>query len=94
MLSSPSDKSSDITYTAEDDYAIDEWIRKNVASTAHASGTCPMKSRVEGGVVNHRLDVYGVKGLKVAGTYLAYTKSQADYRSIGLTQIAQSDLRF
>ena len=31
-------------------------------------GTCAMKPRSQGGVVDARLNVYGVKGLKVAGT--------------------------
>jgi choline dehydrogenase-like flavoprotein len=30
-------------------------------------GTCAMKPREEGGVVDARLNVYGVEGLKVAG---------------------------
>lgn len=29
-----------------------------------------MKPREQGGVVDERLNVYGVEGLKVAGTYL------------------------
>lgn len=29
-------------------------------------GTCSMKPRKEGGVVDSKLNVYGVKGLKVA----------------------------
>ena len=31
-------------------------------------GTCAMKPREEGGVVDSKLNVYGVEGLKVAGT--------------------------
>jgi alcohol oxidase len=30
-------------------------------------GTCAMKRRDEGGVVDEHLNVYGIKGLKVAG---------------------------
>lgn len=30
-------------------------------------GTCAMKPRAEKGVVDAKLNVYGVKGLKVAG---------------------------
>jgi len=30
-------------------------------------GTCAMKPRDQGGVVDERLNVYGVKGLKIAG---------------------------
>ena len=32
-------------------------------------GTCAMKSREQGGVVDARLNVYGVQNLKVAGIY-------------------------
>jgi hypothetical protein len=31
------------------------------------SGTCAMKPRDQGGVVDERLNVYGIKSLKVAG---------------------------
>ena len=31
------------------------------------SGTCAMKPRDQGGVVSDKLDVYGVRNLKVAG---------------------------
>lgn len=34
-------------------------------SVGHASGTCPMMKRDEGGVVDAELNVYGVKGLRV-----------------------------
>ena len=33
-------------------------------------GTCAMKPREQGGVVDARLNVYGVKNLKIAGNYL------------------------
>ena len=33
-------------------------------------GTCAMKPREEGGVVDANLNVYGVEGLKVLGTTL------------------------
>ena len=33
-------------------------------------GTCAMKARGQGGVVDERLNVYGVQNLKVAGNYL------------------------
>lgn len=32
-------------------------------------GTCAMKPREEGGVVDANLNVYGVEGLKVLGTH-------------------------
>ena len=35
-------------------------------------GTCAMKAREQGGVVDERLNVYGVQNLKVAGKYLPF----------------------
>ncbi|KAJ7357002.1 GMC oxidoreductase-domain-containing protein [Mycena albidolilacea] len=56
----------DISYTEEDDAVIDAYSRQFVQTTWHSLGTCAMKPRNEMGVVNERLDVYGVQGLKVA----------------------------
>ncbi|KAG6919177.1 hypothetical protein DXG01_008475 [Tephrocybe rancida] len=58
--------SPDISYSAEDDHAIDEYHRKFVATSWHSIGTCAMKQRREGGVVDSKLNVYGVQNLKVA----------------------------
>lgn len=33
-------------------------------------GTCAMKPRARGGVVDSRLNVYGMSSLKVAGQYI------------------------
>jgi alcohol oxidase len=57
---------SDIEYSAEDDLAIEDWIRGNLNTTWHSLGTCAMKPRSEGGVVDADLNVYGTAGLKVA----------------------------
>ncbi|WRT70595.1 uncharacterized protein IL334_007593 [Kwoniella shivajii] len=57
---------SRIEYSAEDDQKIDEWVRDSVATAYHTMSTCPMRKREDEGVVDARLDVYGVKGLKVA----------------------------
>lgn len=59
----------DIEYDAEDDAAIKDWIRGNVATTWHSVGTCRMAPREEGGVLDKHLNVYGTEGLKVAGEY-------------------------
>ncbi|KJA14517.1 GMC oxidoreductase [Hypholoma sublateritium FD-334 SS-4] len=56
----------DIVYTKADNDAIDEYHRKTVETTWHSVGTCAMKPRDKGGVVDERLNVYGVQGLKVA----------------------------
>ncbi|KAF5376477.1 hypothetical protein D9615_008621 [Tricholomella constricta] len=54
----------DIKYTAEDDKAIDDWISDHVETTWHSLGTCAMKPREEGGVVDGRLNVHGTQNLK------------------------------
>lgn len=58
---------SKIVYTEADDTAIEDWIRGSVISAWHSMSTCPMGNRDEGGVVNDKLNVYGVEGLKIAG---------------------------
>ncbi|KAH9920880.1 alcohol oxidase-like protein [Epithele typhae] len=55
----------DLAYSAEDDRAVEEWVRATVMSAWHSMGTCAMKPRGKGGVVDSRLNVYGTEGLKV-----------------------------
>ncbi|KIY68013.1 GMC oxidoreductase [Cylindrobasidium torrendii FP15055 ss-10] len=55
----------DIKYTEEDDKAIDDWIADHVETTWHSLGTCAMKPREQGGVVDPRLNVFGTTNLKV-----------------------------
>ncbi|PPQ90241.1 hypothetical protein CVT25_013000 [Psilocybe cyanescens] len=55
-----------LVYTAEDNAAIDEYHRRTVATTWHSLGTCAMKPRERGGVVDPRLNVYGTECLKIA----------------------------
>jgi len=55
----------DIQYTKEDDAAIDDWIADHVETTWHSLGTCAMKPREEGGVLDGRLNVFGTENLKV-----------------------------
>lgn len=55
-----------LTYTAEDDAAIEQWLRENVNTTWHSLGTCKMAPREKDGVVDSSLNVYGVTGLKIA----------------------------
>ncbi|KAN0092552.1 glucose-methanol-choline oxidoreductase, partial [Tylopilus felleus] len=63
----------DIVYSELDDEAIAKFGRDRVSTawrSAHqldlSLGTCAMKPRDQGGVVDARLNVYGVEGLKVA----------------------------
>ncbi|OCH93265.1 alcohol oxidase [Obba rivulosa] len=54
----------DIKYTKEDDQAIDDWVADHVETTWHSLGTCAMKPREQGGVLDKRLNVYGTQNLK------------------------------
>ena len=65
-LGAQTDTSKDIEYSKEDDEVIESWIRGNVNTTWHSLGTCAMREREKGGVVDGDLNVYGTKGLKVA----------------------------
>ncbi|KAJ7620940.1 hypothetical protein FB45DRAFT_927948 [Roridomyces roridus] len=58
-------------YSKEDDAAIDEFLRGAVQTAWHSLGTCAMKPRDQGGVVDNKLNVYGVKNLKVADLSIA-----------------------
>ncbi|KAF5362905.1 hypothetical protein D9758_007131 [Tetrapyrgos nigripes] len=55
----------DVKYSKEDDEAIDNWISDHVETTWHSLGTCAMKPRKDGGVVDGLLNVYGTQNLKV-----------------------------
>ncbi|KAF7348027.1 Alcohol oxidase [Mycena sanguinolenta] len=55
-----------LVYSADDDKAIDECSRQWVTTAWHSVGTCAMKPIEMGGVLDGKLNVYGVKHLKVA----------------------------
>ncbi|KAK1972317.1 GMC oxidoreductase [Colletotrichum sublineola] len=60
-----------LKYSNEDIKAVEEWVKRHVETTWHSLGTCSMapkegNSIVKHGVVDERLNVHGVKGLKVA----------------------------
>ncbi|KAJ4409981.1 hypothetical protein N0V82_009349 [Gnomoniopsis sp. IMI 355080] len=61
----------DIKYTPEDDQAIETFLKERISTTWHSMGTCKMAPLDEGGVVNAKLDVYGVRGLKIADLSIA-----------------------
>lgn len=56
----------DIKYRPEDDAAIEAFVREKIGTTWHSLGTCKMAPRAEGGVVDARLGVHGVEGLRLA----------------------------
>ena len=62
----PEGEVKDIQYSKEDEAAVEDWIRGNLSTTWHSLGTCAMKPREQGGVVDRDLNVYGTAGLKVA----------------------------
>ncbi|KAI0632946.1 alcohol oxidase-like protein [Trametes polyzona] len=55
----------ELEYTPADDAALEAYIRQAVGTAWHSMGTCAMKPRDRGGVVDPKLNVYGVEGLKV-----------------------------
>lgn len=65
-IEQPLENVQNLEYSAEDDKAIEQWLRENVNTTWHSLGTCKMAPREEDGVVDGSLNVYGVTGLKVA----------------------------
>ncbi|KAF6809847.1 alcohol oxidase [Colletotrichum sojae] len=56
----------EIEYSIEDDAAIVQYIRENIGTSRHPLGTCKMAPREATGVVDAKLNVYGVTGLKIA----------------------------
>ncbi|KAI1842173.1 hypothetical protein JX266_011581 [Neoarthrinium moseri] len=56
----------EIKYSAEDDAAIDRFVREHVSTPWHSIGTCKMAPLANKGVVDENLAVYGVEGLKIA----------------------------
>lgn len=67
-----------IVYTVEDDEAINSHIRMKVQTSWHSMGTCAMKPHAEGGVVDSKLNVYGLQGLKVADLSIAPSNVSAN----------------
>ncbi|KAJ3798560.1 GMC oxidoreductase-domain-containing protein [Lentinula aff. detonsa] len=73
-----------IQYSKEDDRAIEDYIKATVGTTWHSLGTCAMKPRAAGGVVDPRLNVYGVENLKVADISIAPLNVGANTNSTAL----------
>ncbi|KAJ7707465.1 GMC oxidoreductase-domain-containing protein [Mycena rosella] len=74
----------DVVYTQADDAAIEAYNRKFVQTAWHSLGTCAMKPRAAGGVVDEQLNVYGVQGLKVADISIAPANVGANTYSTAL----------
>jgi alcohol oxidase len=56
----------DIEYSEDDEKVLEEWVRSTVGTSWHPVGTCAMKPRENGGVVDNELNAYGTSGLKIA----------------------------
>ncbi|KAK0275399.1 hypothetical protein LTR35_011101 [Friedmanniomyces endolithicus] len=65
LVVKPEKPLSKIKYTLEDDKAIEKFLHKHIGTTWHSLGTCAMKPRDRGGVVDQALNVYRTLGLKV-----------------------------
>ncbi|KAK0635975.1 GMC oxidoreductase [Bombardia bombarda] len=61
----------DLEYSAEDDAAIEQYLREVTNTTWHSLGTCKMAPWDEMGVLDAELNVYGVTGLKVVDLAVA-----------------------
>lgn len=71
LNSSQKEVRTELKYNTRDIQAVEEWVKRHVESTWHSLGTCSMapkegNSIVKHGVLDERLNVHGVKGLKVA----------------------------
>ncbi|GFP59010.1 alcohol oxidase 1 [Trichoderma asperellum] len=71
LSSNKANTRQELKYSSKDIKAIEEWVKRHVESTWHSLGTCSMapkegNSIVKHGVLDDRLNVHGVKGLKVA----------------------------
>ncbi|KAG5660275.1 hypothetical protein KAF25_003797 [Fusarium avenaceum] len=51
------------TVTSDDD--LEQFIRSSASTLFHPAGSCKIGSRSEGGVVDEKLRVYGLKGLRI-----------------------------
>ncbi|TKA77529.1 Alcohol oxidase 1 [Friedmanniomyces simplex] len=71
LTSSKQEYRDPLQYSKDDLLAVEEWVKRHCETTWHSLGTCSMapkegNSIVKHGVLDERLNVHGVKGLKVA----------------------------
>ncbi|KAI1080163.1 putative alcohol oxidase [Whalleya microplaca] len=59
------------TYTADDDAAIEQYVREHIGTAYHSLGSCKMAPLDRMGVVDEKLNVHGTKRLKVADLSIA-----------------------
>ncbi|KAH6678758.1 GMC oxidoreductase [Plectosphaerella plurivora] len=61
---------------------VEKWIRENAQSEYHPVGTCAMMPKAVGGVVDEKLRVYGVKGLRVVDASIFPLVPRANIQSL------------
>jgi GMC oxidoreductase len=71
LNSNANTKRDELEYTSEDIAHVEKWVKRHCETTWHSLGTCSMapkegNSIVKHGVLDDRLNVHGVKNLKVA----------------------------
>lgn len=73
LTSAPNEagKVEKLVYSADDDEAIEQFLRENIQTTWHQLGTAKMAPQDQMGVVDANLNVYGVQGLKLADLSIA-----------------------
>ncbi|KAG8730877.1 hypothetical protein FRC12_020026, partial [Ceratobasidium sp. 428] len=77
-------EAEDIVYTAEDNVAIEAFMRETTNTTWHSIATVPMKPKEQGGCVDGRLNVYGTTNLKVADLSILPSNVGANTNSTAL----------
>lgn len=82
----------DLEYTAEDDKAIEQYLRENIQTTWHSLGSCKMAPREEMGVVDGNLNVYGVHNLKLVDLSILPENVGANTNNVSIQ--ATGDLKF
>ncbi|POS75033.1 hypothetical protein DHEL01_v206577 [Diaporthe helianthi] len=82
----------DLEYTAEDDKAIEQYLRENIQTTWHSLGSCKMAPRREMGVVDGNLNVYGVQNLKLADLSIPPENVGANTNNVSVLTTSDRDL--
>ncbi|KAH8882012.1 alcohol oxidase [Thozetella sp. PMI_491] len=75
----------DIQYSAEDDEAIEQYLRNTIQTSWHALGTVKMAPREQMGAVDKDLNVYGTTALKVIDLSIPPENVAANTNNVALT---------
>lgn len=81
----------DLEYSAEDDKAIEQYLRENIQTTWHSLGSCKMAPREDMGVVDGNLNVYGVQNLKVADLSIPPENVGANTNNVSMPDLQRYD---